>query len=71
MEGLLAIRERLRRHDILLSALQDAVNAIGPIVLSSGAPEGLAIGRWYFDLTDKNLYFNPNKNSTTGWVLIS
>lgn len=71
MEGLLHIRERLRKHDALLAALQDAVNSVGSIVLSTGSPEGVAIGRWYFDLTDRNLYFNPDENSTTGWVLIS
>jgi len=71
MESILSLKQKVRRLEKLIQTLEEIVDSFGNINLSSGAPGPNTTGRFYWDLTGKNLYINEGTDSVPTWILIS
>ncbi len=71
MEGILSLKERLRRLEKLVSMLAQTVAGIGGSITGNGAPGSDASGLLYWDITNKNLYYNEGTLSSPVWILVS
>lgn len=71
MEAIHSLKQKVRRLEKLIQTLESIVDSFGSIGLSSGAPGSSTSGRFYWDLTGKNLYFNEGTNEAPVWILIS
>lgn len=51
--------------------LTQTVAGIGGATSSSGAPGSGVTGLLYWDITNKNLYFNEGTQASPVWILVS
>lgn len=71
MEGIHNLKQKVRRLEQLINMLEAIIQSFGDVNLSSGAPGDATSGRFYWDLTGKNLYFNEGTNTAPVWILVS
>ncbi len=71
MEGILSLKERLSRLEKVVTMLTQTVAGIGGVSSSSGAPGSDVTGLLYWDVTNKNLYFNEGTQASPVWILVS
>ena len=71
MEGIFSLKERVRRLEKIVSMLTQTIAGIGGATSSSGAPGTDVTGLLYWDITNKNLYFNEGTQASPVWILVS
>ncbi len=71
MEGILSLKERVRRLEKLVSMLAQTVAGISEAGSGSGSPGSDVSDLLYWDSTNKNLYYNDGTADSPVWVLVS
>ena len=71
MEGILRLKQELRKIRKLVNSLYQMVQNFGTIGVGGGPPGEEDTGRWFWDVANEQLYFNPVPGDSTTWKLIS